>query len=92
LAIHRSDGIHITGPNTQFAEYEIPSIEGEGVVQYTVSSLPLLEGTYYVSVAARDWDDTTIYDYHDRLYPFRVFASNERYGMIALGGVWQCKE
>ena len=90
LAIHRGDGAHITGPNTQFAGYEIPWIEGEGVVQYTVSSLPLLEGTYYVSVAAYNWEDTEMYDYHDRLYPFRVLPSEgERYGIVTLKGEWE---
>ncbi|MGQ9503164.1 MAG: ABC transporter ATP-binding protein, partial [Anaerolineae bacterium] len=49
IAIHRSDGVHVTGPNTQFAQYEIPVIHGEGVVRYTIPFLPLLEGTYYVS-------------------------------------------
>jgi lipopolysaccharide transport system ATP-binding protein len=89
LAIHRSDGAHVTGPNTQFAGYEIPYIEGEGTIEYTVPSLPLLEGTYYLSVAVRDWEDLQIFDYHDRLYPFQVFQTNgERYGFITLKGGW----
>jgi lipopolysaccharide transport system ATP-binding protein len=89
LAIHRGDGTHITGPNTQFAGYETREIESEGVVQYTVPALPLLEGTYYVSVAAHNWEDTEMYDYHDRLYPFRVLPSGgERYGVVTLKGEW----
>jgi lipopolysaccharide transport system ATP-binding protein len=89
LAIHRSDGAHITGPNTQLAGREIPWVEGEGVVRYTVPSLPLLEGTYYVSVAVHDWEDTRMYDYHDRRYPFRVLPSGgERYGIVTLKGGW----
>jgi len=89
LAIHRSDGTHITGPNTQLAGRKIPWIEGEGMVQYTVSSLPLLEGTYHVSVAVHNWEDTKMYDYHDRLYPFRVLPSEgERYGIVTLEGGW----
>jgi lipopolysaccharide transport system ATP-binding protein len=89
LAIHRSDGAHITGPNTQFARYEIPSIEGEGTVRYTVPFLPLLEGTYYLTVAVHDWEDTHMFDCHDRLYPFRVLpTSGERYGVVTLQGGW----
>jgi lipopolysaccharide transport system ATP-binding protein len=89
LAIHRSDGTHITGPNTQFAEYEIPWVEGEGVVQYTIHSLPLLEGVYRVSVDAHNWRDTQTFDYHDRLYSFRVLPSKgERYGIVTLKGKW----
>ena len=89
LAIHRSDGVHITGPNTQFAGYEIPCVQGEGVIRYTVPSLPLLGGTYYVSVAAHNWEDTEMYDYHDRLYPFRVLQLERAcYGVVTLRGGW----
>jgi lipopolysaccharide transport system ATP-binding protein len=93
IAIHRSDGVHVTGPNTQLGQIEIPSVQGEGTVRYTVPSLPLLEATYYISVAAVDWDDTRIFDYHDRLYPLRVLSSpDERYGMITLQGTWSWSE
>jgi len=89
LAIHRRDGLHITGPNTQFAGREIPCIEGEGVVRYRISSLPLLEGSYLISVSAHNWDDTEIFDYHDRLHPFRVLcAGEERYGILSMKGEW----
>ena len=50
---------------------------------------PLLEGTYYVSVAVHTWEDTRMYDYHDRLYPFRVLPSEGgRYGIVTLKGEW----
>ncbi|PWH14204.1 MAG: ABC transporter ATP-binding protein [Ardenticatenia bacterium] len=93
IAIHRSDGVHVTGPNTQFAQYEIPMVRGEGVVRYTVPFLPLLEGTYYVSVSSHDRDSICMYDYHDRLYPFCVLSgAEERYGLVTLRGVWSWKE
>lgn len=89
LAIHRSDGLHITGPNTQFAGQETPWIEGEGIVRYNVPSLPLLEGRYFISVAAHNREDTEMYDYHDRLYPFRVlYSKGERYGILSMKGEW----
>lgn len=91
LAIHRSDGVHVTGPNTQFSGNVMPTLDSDGVVRYKIERLPLLEGRYDLSVAARDWDDTTIYDYHDRLYSFRVRAVDEKYGMIALNGEWEWK-
>jgi len=93
LGIHRSDGIHIAGPNTRLCGYEISSVCGEGVVQCTVPYLPLLEGLYYVSVAAHDWEDNEMYDYHDRLYPFRVLPSEgEKYGIVSLQGIWSWTE
>jgi len=59
------------------------------VVQYTVPSLPLLEGKYDVTVAAHNWEDTEMYDYHDRLYSFQVLPSEgEKYGLVTLQGEW----
>lgn len=89
LAIHRSDGVHITGPNTQFAGLNIPYIEGEGMITYTIPSLPLLEGLYLLSVSSHNWEDTEMFDYHDRIYAFRVLPSEgERYGVVTLQGKW----
>ena len=91
LAIHRNNGLHVCGPNTHFAGLDIPVIEGEGDVLYRVARLPLMEGTYLVSVAAHNQADTVMYDYHDRLYTFKVrqVGKGERYGLVGLGGEWE---
>jgi lipopolysaccharide transport system ATP-binding protein len=91
LAIHHQDGAHICGPNTQFGELDIPKVQDEGFVSYKIPSLELLAGTYLVSAAVVNDLNTEIYDYHDRLYKFRVFhgTCRERYGMITMGGQWQ---
>ncbi len=90
LAIHRTDGVHVTGPNTAFAGCQIPWVEGPGVVRYRVPSLPLLEGSYQISLAAHNREDTEMFDYHDRLYLLRVLAplAGERYGLMTLQGEW----
>ena len=89
LAIHRSDGIHITGPNTKFSGLQIDAIQGDGSVIYRVEKMPLLEGAYHVSVAVHDWTDTKMFDYHDSMYPFYMLSSDEeRYGMMTLHGEW----
>jgi lipopolysaccharide transport system ATP-binding protein len=93
LAIHRGDGTHVTGPNTKFVGCEITGINGEGVVRYEVSSMPLLEGTYFLSVAVHNWEDTRMFDYHDRGYSFRVLPSREeRYGIVTFNGKWSWDE
>ncbi len=90
LAIHRHDGIHVCGPNTAFSGLEIPWVDGEGEVIYTIPSLPLLEGTYLVSVSATDEREMEVFDYHDRAYVFRVVRGRhpERYGLMAINGRW----
>ena len=90
LAIHRHDGIQICGPNTAFSGFEIPWVDGEGELIYTIPSLPLLEGTYLISVSATDERDIETFDYHDRAYMFRVVRGRhpERYGLMAMNGRW----
>jgi ABC-type polysaccharide/polyol phosphate transport system ATPase subunit len=93
LAIHRHDGVHITGPNSGMVKLPIGTVNGHGTVVYTLPKLPLLEGLYQVSVAVVNAEDTEIFDYHDRAYPFRIVNINtdvpEKYGLMVLGGAWE---
>jgi lipopolysaccharide transport system ATP-binding protein len=90
LAIHDQNGIHISGPNSDFGGVQIPRVEGDGVICYRIPALPLLEGSYLISVSCHNREDTEMYDYQDRVYPFRVGrgASPERYGLVTLRGEW----
>jgi lipopolysaccharide transport system ATP-binding protein len=93
VAIYRNDGIHITGPNTAQAGITLPTLNGAGKVTYEIESLPLLEGLYNFSIAVTGKDETEIFDYHDRIYPFRVInqgsQNKERYGLLTLSGKWK---
>ncbi len=89
IAIHSSEGVLITGPNTQVAGVDIPAVQGRGRVRYMVKRLPFLEGTYYVSVAVQDGQNATMYDYHEQLYAFRIAHGNgEQYGLMTANGQW----
>ncbi len=89
MAIHHNDGMHITGPNTQFAGLDLGRVEGKGWVLYEVERLPLLEGLYKVSVAVHNSKDSEMYDDHDHGYQIRVNKSIEEiYGHISLFGKW----
>ena len=92
VAIHRQDGAHVTGPNTALAHFEIPSVAGKGRITFKIPFLPVLEGLYQFSVAATNHEDTEMFDYHDRVYPFRVINRGgkiqEPYGMITVAGEW----
>jgi lipopolysaccharide transport system ATP-binding protein len=93
LAIHSQQGAHICGPNTMFSGTPIEYVEGEGAVTYRIPDLPLLEGGYVVTVASHNREDSKMYAYHDRLYPFQVFpgASRERYGLVTMNGEWEIR-
>lgn len=93
LAIHRQDGLHVCGPNTGFGHEMRPTLSGAGTVRYAVPYLPLLDGLYQISVAVVNATDTETYDYHDRLYPFRVqnreARAREHLGVLTLRGHWE---
>ncbi len=91
IGIHHQSGIHVAGPNTAFAGLHLSRVHGDGVVRYRIPALPLLAGTYHLSTAVVNRDDTETFDYHDRAYPFHVYvgASRERYGLVTLRGAWE---
>jgi hypothetical protein len=68
----------------------IDDVAERGVLRYHIPSLPLLEGAYELSVSIVGETMMEIYDYHDRLYPFRVYRgeSREIYGLVTFGGEW----
>jgi lipopolysaccharide transport system ATP-binding protein len=91
LALLHADGTHVSGPNNKFAGVDFEPIEGRGVVHYTIEHLPLLPGSYDLTVSAYDHTGTQAYDFHWRAYPFRVNdgGSREQYGIITLPATWR---
>jgi hypothetical protein len=91
VAIHRNDGLHIWGTNTFLAEFPIAAIEGAGQVRYQIETLPLQEGTYFLSVAVHNATDTRTFDYQNLMHRFRVALGEERerYGAIYIPSRWE---
>jgi lipopolysaccharide transport system ATP-binding protein len=90
LAITTEEGLHVTGPNSQFAGQIIDAIEGEGAVTYVVDECPLLPGTFRLTASIYDESCTHPYDYHDRMYALSVEPGDheERYGVVRLPARW----
>jgi len=91
IAIYRSDGVHINGPNTRLSDYDIDHIEGEGFIDYWVDALPLLPGIYQFSAAIYDYESIHPYDHHHRLYTFVVQPGGtmEHEGLLHIACRWE---
>jgi lipopolysaccharide transport system ATP-binding protein len=91
VAIYRSDGVHINGPNTRLSGYDIDHIEGEGFIDYRVDALPLLPGIYQFSAAIYDYESIHPYDHHHRLYTFVVQpgGTTEHEGLFQIPCRWE---
>lgn len=91
LAIFTENGTQVNGPNTKFSGVDIPAIEGDGYVDYRVDALPLLAGTYDVTVAVTGPDMADIYDHQHRAFSFTVQPTPglaERWGLVNIPATW----
>jgi len=91
IGIHRADGTFISGTNSRIGKTRIPPLAaGErAVVDYAVPDLPLLSGTYRLSVALHPVVHTETYDQLDYAFEFSVTDDSGRIGMFELGGQWR---
>jgi len=91
VAIYREDGAHVTGPNTVQSGCDIDVIDGEGVVDYVIESLPLLPGRYEFTAAIYDCNSVHPYDHQHRAYVFEVQpgAVAEKEGLVYIPCRWE---
>ncbi|MBN1937165.1 MAG: ABC transporter ATP-binding protein [Anaerolineae bacterium] len=91
LAIFRSDGWQVNGPNTRFSNYEIGEISGSGYIDYHVECLPLLGGAYQISAAIADHSLEHTFDHQERCFTFIVQNScvKEEFGCVYIPARWE---
>ena len=72
IAVYRADNqAYMFGQNSAGAGVELLA-SGEGSVELTVPSLPLLHGSYLVTLALHDPTATRVFDFVDRKHSFGV--------------------
>ena len=88
VAIHRNDGVYVYGPNNRFDEV----LDGtyEGIYTYFIHypALPLLAGSYRVSVAVFDQNHLKPHVWHNQLYDFEVAQDIEDHGLVRIEHAW----
>lgn len=92
IGLFRSDNLaHVFTQST--VEEDLPfNLSGEGAVEFTIPSLPLLPGEYVVTVAAHDKPLHRIYDCHELRHSFSV-STNPRLplegGLVHVESEWK---
>jgi hypothetical protein len=71
VGLFSADGVCVYGTNTDLEDYVPRRLEGEAEVRITLEGLSLVEGTYFVDLAAHKRDGTP-YDYLRGQHSFRV--------------------
>ena len=89
IRFHHLLGPVIWGTNTRRRGAFIESIAGPGHVDITIPELPLLEGTYDLTVALTDQHETYEYDHWERRVRFDVVQYNSfDEGLIQINANW----
>lgn len=90
VSIHREDGVPCYGTNTQLDGFPLGEVSGRGGVFFRMDSLHLLEGTYFIDVAAHRRDGYP-YDYHSRAYRIEIRSGVEEQGVCRIPHDWGVK-
>ena len=92
LTIHSLEGVVVTNPTTRLSQVVPDELSGTGHVDLVVDSLPLLPGTYDLSVAITDQTAQHTFDHRHRGLRFDVEAAEPRdewSGLVTFDGRWE---
>ena len=91
IAIFTENQVQVTGPNTKIDGFPIESVEGDGSIEYSVDSLPLLEGAYTVSASVHDSVSRYhLFDHKGFTSPFRIIGrKGGEEGLVSIPGTWK---
>lgn len=90
IRITQLHGTNVWGTNTKRMGFQIAKIEDSGIVTLDIESLPILSGTYDLTVALTDQHETYEYDHWDRKIRFDVVQYNTfDEGLIQVPAKWR---
>jgi lipopolysaccharide transport system ATP-binding protein len=84
VAIFRDDGVYCAGPNSGFDGCLQGTYEGRYRLTATFEDIPLLGGSYELSVSFYDKDHVYAYAWDHRLYPLRIGSDRPDHGLVRL--------
>jgi len=88
VALFRDDGTYVHGPNTRFDRVLDGTYHGIYTFFAVYPGLPLLAGSYRVSVAVFDEAHLKPHVWHNQLYEFEVAQDVEDHGLVHLEHAW----
>ena len=75
-------GFTAYGTNTSLKGIELGTVTGEGVIEFDLKALPMLEGRYFVSLSVHSRDERTVYHWLDRYATFDMHSQMNDVGLL----------
>lgn len=84
ISIHDSQGILVFGCDTEMLGHTIDTLTGRGRVTFRFDAIPLLDGTYALTLGVRSRDGGTVYDWREQQSHFEIMNPGKMVGSVAL--------
>jgi ABC-2 type transport system ATP-binding protein len=84
IAIYDVKGINLFGANTKVLGLEVPPADGHAEILFEFADVPLLDGTYLVTLAIQTRDEGVVYDWHEQQWQFEVMNPDRTAGIVAM--------
>jgi ABC-2 type transport system ATP-binding protein len=84
IAVFDVNGWMLFGWNTDILGVDLGPIEGSGEIAFVLTEVPLLDGTYPVTVGLCSHDEATVYDWSEQGYNFSVMSPTRAVGVLQL--------
>ncbi len=89
VAVMRNDGAYVYGTNTLAEGMRLLPLRQDGTFTFRYDSLPMLGGTYRLSIAVFDESQMLLPIHaHDRTYSFRIEGATKEEGVVRLEHAW----
>ncbi|HEY5076899.1 MAG TPA: Wzt carbohydrate-binding domain-containing protein, partial [Acidimicrobiia bacterium] len=83
IAFHDENGNHLFGTNTAVLGLDVPPADGDGEMSFEFHRVPLLDGTYLVTLAIQSSDEGTVYDWREQQASFEVMNPTRTSGLVS---------
>lgn len=83
IGIDDKEGNHLFGTNTGILGIDVPTARGDGEMTFDFDRVPLLDGTYMITLAIQTADEGTVYDWHEQRYSFDVMNPSRGAGRVS---------
>jgi ABC-2 type transport system ATP-binding protein len=84
IAIQDENGTDVYGTNTEVMGVKVPVADGDGEMALEFERVPLLDGTYLVTLAIQSSDEGTVHDWREQQYHFSVMNPERTAGLVSL--------
>jgi ABC-2 type transport system ATP-binding protein len=82
MELYNERGQRLLGVNTDILGVEIPPLHGSGTVRFHIDHVPLLDGSYPISLGIHSHDGGTEYDHRDQLERLAVVNPTRVQGTV----------